>query len=143
MPLRTARRTTSAALLVLMLAACTSSKTAAKDPGPTVADFTDGPCRIAAPAVLALRKAARQLPSAPGVVAPAVQQAVITAQDQLLPSSTGTDALGKAALSMVQEAGFVRLQAVGSSYDPGTGKTLLADIDAYIVRCTTLTPTPS
>lgn len=135
-------RTTAAALAVLGLTACTGGTTTGAK-GPAVVDFTEGPCRLAAPAVLALRAAGHKLPTAPGSVPSEVQKAVITAQDELQPSTTGTDEIGKAALAISQQAGFVRLQAVGNSYDPKTGAALLAEVDAFVSRCTTPAPSKS
>ena len=140
-------RTSPALGLVVLLAACSSSgssgTSAPKDPA--VSSFTTGTCRDAAPGVLALRKAARQLGRGPSVPTE-VQQAVKDAQQQIMPMSTNPDPEGKRVLFLYSEAGFVRLQSIGNSYDPKVGATLLTAADTFVRSCTTptsSTPTPA
>ena len=132
--------------LVVLLAACSGSSSSGtgspKDPA--VSTFAVGTCRDAAPGVLALRKATRQLGKGPSVPTP-VQRAVNDAQQRIMPMSTNPDPAGKRVLFLYSEAGFVRLQAVGNSYDPKVGATLLTAADAFVRDCTTAassTPAP-
>lgn len=131
--------------LVVLLAGCSGGASspgsgAAKDPA--VSTFTVGTCRDAAPGVLALRKAVRRAGDGPKVPAD-VLQAVTDAQQEILPMSTNPDPVGKKVLFLYREAGFVRLQGVGNSYDPKVGATLLTAADSFVRTCTTPAPTPS
>lgn len=128
-----------AAALCLTAAACTQGSSSAK--ALTAADFTPGSCRAAAPGVLALRTAVRTLPTTPRV--PTQTLADLTAaQTQLKAPGSGTDAVSRAALDLFQQAGYVRLLAVGNSYNPTYGARLGRAVERFITTCTTA-PQPS
>ena len=130
-------------VLALGLASgCSGGDTPSSPKDPAVSAFATGTCRDAAPGVLALRRAVRTLGKGP-TVEPKKLQAVADAQQQVLPMSTNPDPAGQQVLFLFREAGFVRLQATGNSYDPKVGATLLAAADRLVTTCTAPTPSPS
>ena len=122
--------------------ACSGGGTALGPKDPAVSAFATGTCRDAAPGVLALRRAVRTLGNGPKVE-PSKLRAVADAQQQVLPMSTNPDPDGEQVLFLFRQAGFVRLQAVGNSYDPKTGANLLTAADSFVRTCTSPAPSPS
>jgi len=119
--------------LAVLAAGCGQSSSAAT--APPVSAFTDGTCRVAAPDVLALGKAARGLGSGPAVDA-GTKEALKTAQDGLRTLAAGAEPAYKPSLdALVVSTGFVRIRADGNSYEPGLGRQLMGDYDAVLKAC--------
>lgn len=106
---------------------------------PSVSSFHAGPCRQAAPGVLAVRRSVRGLGDGARVPSD-TQTALAKAQLQLKPATTGSDPVSTQALLLFQQTGYVRLLAVGNSYDPAKGARLLTALDTFITSCTTPAP---
>lgn len=135
-------RSLTALLLTAALAGCAGSSGGAAAPSqtpfpqPSAAQFTDGPCRIGADAVLAIGRDARALGDAPTPPVE-VRDRLSQAQDRLVALQAGLDAtLAPAFERVVTAIGLVRLQADGNSYVPETGQNLQAAYDGLVAACT-------
>jgi hypothetical protein len=120
------------ALLTICATACGNDAPAQ----PPVSAFAEGTCRLAAPDVLALGDAGRRLGEAKKV-----DSAVLTdlrdAQDGLRAVAEAAEPAYKTVFdSLVVSTGFVRIRAVGNSYEPALGQQLMSDYAAVLDACT-------
>jgi hypothetical protein len=102
---------------------------------PPVSAFVEGTCRVAAPDVLALGKAAAHLGKGTTIDA-AAKTELKDAQAGLRELADGAEPAYKTALDrLVVSTGFVRIRADGNSYDPALGRQLMTDYANVLRLC--------
>ncbi|GAC1440624.1 MAG: hypothetical protein NVS3B26_10400 [Mycobacteriales bacterium] len=120
---------------VTAVAACSSSSASGLKQ-PAVSAFTAGTCRVAAPDVLQIGRAASRLP-AKGAPSGSVMDSLATAQGRLRQLEPGAEATYQPALSkLIVTVGLIRLSSGVGSYRPEQGATLRADYAAVVKVCT-------
>ena len=127
------------AVTVTLLAGCggSSSSEAASDSSlPAEETFADGPCRNAAPDILAIGRTLPRLDKK-GTLDQEVRDTLRDAQAVLAAIAAGAPSASKPALSdLADKAGLVRSRADANSYEKAQGEQLRSSYEAAVKACT-------
>ena len=130
----------AAALVTALLTGCTGSASGTPEvqafPTPAIERFTPGTCALAAPDVLAVGAAARDLGEGPQVD-PRVSGELRAAQERLRDVAETAEPRVKPALdTLVTRIGLVRLAADAERFGPDRTRDLREGYDAVLAVCT-------
>lgn len=130
-------RTAALPLLLALTAVASCSSSSSSEPKqPAVSAFTAGTCRVAAPDVLQIGRAAYRLPGK-GEPSSSLLGDLASAQDRLRQLEPGAEPAYRPALSkLIVTVGLIRLSSSVGSYRPAQATTLRADYAAVVKICT-------